>query len=243
MSPKIRLVVLAGVISLLTLPGPVQSQKSKAPNVSVFLTATFRDANDASGNPLDKLRSDGQGPYHNTRDLTVMINGSGELEFDIGKRSGRRFNLIFNDYLRYGSSAEQPPDTACIDPWLADEPVNEGHFTTHMEDYMADPKVNFLEMQAGETKEVRFWIVFTTAVRGYFYLGYNQLPIKISGYVMVQAIDTNNDFIVDRWILYPKPATDGRANLHRRSLSGKDREPYDLGDFKMPFELTLDRLK
>jgi len=237
MSRKIWVAVLAGVISLLILPGFVQSQKSKAPKISVFLKATFRDASD------DKLRSDGQGTYQNATDLTVMINASGELEFDLGKSSGRRFNLIFDDYLRYGSCTEQPPDTAGIDPLLPDEPINEGHFTTHMEDYMADPKVNFLEMLAGETKEVRFWVVFTTAVRSYFYLGYDQLPNKISGYVMVQAIDTNNDHIVDRWILYPKPGTNDMASLHRRSLTGKNREPCDLGDFKMPFELALDRLK
>ena len=164
-----------------------------------------------------------------------MINDSGELEFLLGPKSGRRISLIFDDCLRAGASAEKPPVAST-------EPYEQGSMRTQMDDY-AEPKVNFLLMQPGEKKEVRLWIVFATTQRSYFYLCYAQIPNQFSGNVMVEAVDMTGDDVTDRWILYPKAGTDNSANLHRRSYTGKNRTPQDLGDYRMPFALVLDRVK
>jgi len=237
---KTRVFLMICLVGLLALPAHVQPS---AAGTSVYLKASFRDAIDTYGVPTDKLRSDGKGSYKNARDLTVMINSDGEFSFDIGKNSGRRVNLIFNNFLRYGSCGEIPPDTAGTDPAITDEPITLAQFQTNMESYYAGPLVNFLEMQVGEIQEVRIWVVLTTAVRSYFYLNYDQHDLGArTGSVMVHAMDTNGDNIVDRWVLYPKPFTNEMAYLNRIAYTGKNRKICDLGDFRMPFELILDRL-
>lgn len=233
MTKKTKVLFLVCLAGFLALPALLNTAPK---GTSVYLRASFRDAADAYGMPTDKLRSDGQGSYQNAAGLTVMINGDGELVFDIGRTSGRRVNLIFDQYIRYGSCPENPPDAA-------DEPIDTAQFLTQMESYMAGPKVNFLEMRPGDVKEVRLWIVLTTALRSYFYLSYDQeAPESRSGYVMVHATDATGDGTVDRWVLYPKSGTNEMAGLNRRSYTGKNRAPCDFGDFQMPFELVLERL-
>lgn len=234
MPNKTRVLLMIGLAGLLALAADA---RPGAPGTSVYLKASFQDAGDGSGMSSDKLRSDGKGPYKNGKGLTVMINGDGELVFDIGSSSGRRVNMIFDTWLRTGTSGELPPDPA-------GEPVTTAAFKTQMDSYYDGPKVNFLEMGDGDAAEVRIWIVFTTAVRNYFYLNYAQYGLaEKTGTVMVGAIDTEpKDGVVDRWVLTPKSSTNEMAYLNRQSYTGKNRKLCDIGDFRVPFMLTLDRL-
>jgi hypothetical protein len=233
------------IVLALTLPGILA-----APRRVVYLQATFRDANNEAGQPLDKMRSDGQGPYVNARFITVQISEEGELLFSIDSNSGRRSIFIYDDrilsYIPYGNCQELPPDTAC-NPYdgLPDEPVHWARYATHNGSSFLGPQVNLLTMQPGDAADVRIWIVFGTALRaGTFYSKYNKefLETHQTGIVRVSAVDTNGDGTVDRWILTPLPGTDNKVNLHRTWQVKSKYVDCDIGCFRLPFELVLDRL-
>jgi hypothetical protein len=66
----------------------------------------------------------------------------------------------------------------------------------------------------------------------------------IGGPVMVEAKDTNNDTIVDRWILYPVPNSTDKVLFYRDyTRKGNNWEQCSFGYFAMPFQLTLDKIK
>ncbi len=48
---------------------------------------------------------------------------------------------------------------------------------------------------------------------------------------------------MDQWVLEPLPGTDSEANLIQKIQKGGTLTTTDFGDFRMPFELTLDRLE
>ena len=228
------------VVLMLTAVVPVfAASKSKS---TIYLRATFRDAHNEAGLPSDKIRSDGKGPYANASFITAIINDVGELHFNVDANSGRRVVFIYDDQLLSGACLELPPDTA------GTEPVTTAFFVTHNSTSYEEPQINLQTMAPGESGQVNVWIGFETAKRpGTFYSKYNRDynpadPTRKGGYVIVTAIDKNGDGVVDRWILSTIPETDDEANLHR-VWTGKNRFSYcDYGNFRMPFELVLDRL-
>jgi hypothetical protein len=237
---------LTALVILTALSGILAS-----PAKTVYLQATFRDANNDMGQPVDKMRSDGKGPYVNARFITVQINDVGELQFTIDSKSGRRSVFIYDDriysYIPYGNCQESPPDTAC-NPFdgLPDEPVTFVCYDTHNGYAYLGPQINLLNMQPGDAADVRIWIGFTTALRaGSFYSKYNRdfLDNPQTGIVRVSAVDADTDGTVDRWILSPLPNTDNKVNLHRVWQVKSQYVKCDLGNFRLPFELVLDRMK
>jgi hypothetical protein len=234
------------IILALVLPGVLA-----APRRVVYLQATFRDANNDVGQPVDKMRSDGQGPYVNARYITVQISDAGELRFTIDSKSGRRSVFIYDDrifsYIPYGNCQELPPDTAC-NPYdgLPDEPITYAEYNTYNGSSFLGPQVNLLTMQPGDAADLRIWIAFQTSLRaGSFYSKYNKdfLETNQTGIVRVSAVDTNGDGTVDRWILSPLPGTDNKVNLHRVWQVKSKYAKCDIGCFRLPFELVLDRLQ
>jgi hypothetical protein len=250
MREKNKTAFLAALLVVLTIAALALPTALAGPKRYVYLTATFRDANTTAGTPLDKMRSDGQGPYVNAPFLTVLINDEGELIFHIDANSGRRSVFIYDDkilsYVPTGNCQELPPDTAC-NPYdnLPDEPVTYAFYRTNNGTSYYGPQVNLLTMQGGETAVVRIWIGFQTALHsGAYYSKYNRdFPDDAqAGIVNVTALDTNGDKIIDRWILSPIPNTDNKVNLHRTWQVKSKYVKCDIGCFRLPFELVLDRL-
>lgn len=241
--------LVIGSAAIAILPGLWAAGK---PSRDVFVRATFRDAVADDGRLLDKVRSDGQGPYINSNFINCTITGAGELHINIDANSGRRCVFIFDDLIapRTGACPEAPPDTAC-DPFdaIPDEPADFAFFTTHNSTIYETPQVNLLTMSDGQSAEVNCWIGFNTDSRsGTFYAKWDRNynpddPTRKGGYVLVTATDANKDGQVDRWVFSTIPGTDDSANLHRVWQAQKNKFGYcDYGNFKMPFELVLERL-
>lgn len=242
-------ILVIGLAAALVLPGAWAAGK---PARDVFVRATFRDANDANGQPLDKLRSDGLGPYVNSNFISAVITGAGELHINVDSNSGRRCLFIFDEQVapRTGNCVELPPDTAC-DPYggIPDEPTTFAFLTTHNSTSYEGPQVNLLTMADGQAAEVNCWIGFDTASRpGTFYAKWDRNynpddPTRKGGYVLVTASDVNKDGTIDRWVFSTIPGTGDSANLHRVWMAQKNKFGYcDYGNFRMPFELVLERI-
>lgn len=227
-------ILVVGLALTLVLPGVLAAGKT---NQTVYLRASFRDAT------TDRVQSDGQGPYANAPFITAIINAAGELQFTLDAKSGRRVIFIFDEQLLSGSCLESPPDTAGA------EPVTLAFFTTHNSTSYELPQVNLLAMTPGQSAMVTIWIGFDTASRpGTFYSKWNRDynpndPTRKASYLIVTASDKNGDGVVDRWTLSTIPGTDDKANLHRLwPVRGNKYAYCDYGNFRMPFELVLDRL-
>ncbi len=208
-------------------------------NGVIRLEATFRD------DMADHVRSDGLGSYvDGVKGITVEITKDGDLRFVLGvvntKKKGsvkRSTVLEFDEPLRDGEPGVSPPD-----PNL--EPQNGVWFRTIFFGG-ADPTLNFRMMNPGEVAPVRLFFPFSTTLRNGFSLRFDpdspNPGTSQAGAVQVTAVDTDipPDGLVDRWVLEPLPNTDSKANLTQK----EGGVTTDFGDFRMPFQVRLDRLE
>lgn len=213
------------------------------------LTATFRDGFNDDGFD-DKVRSDGGGAYVSERGSAVEITKDGDLRVFlemVGKKTSgmrRLIRLQFDDPLTVPNPCTSgDPDLCPPDPDL--EPLN-GIWIRTMFFGGAEPRLNFRAMQPDESRAVRLFMPFSTTQRATFWLRFDptDLPqfdeeLFSPGFVQVTATDENTDGEVDRWTLEPWPGSDSRAKLIKR----EDGVTTEFGDFRMPFELQLDRVE
>lgn len=240
---KDKIVFLGVLLALFLLPSLVQTG---GPRV-VYLKATFSsDLVNSIAMPT-KITSDGKGSYQNASNVTVQFSDLGELQFIIGERASRRVNFIFgwDNWLSNGPCATCAGETW---PDMLNEPTTYVSFLTTISTSHKGPQLNFLAMKPGDLAPVRLAVYFETKARKYFRLRYyNGLDPEeycgAGGPVMVQAIDTNLDGTVDRWVLYPVQDGTNKALFFREyARKGNDWLQCSFGYFAMPFELTLDRL-
>ena len=243
MSGKAKIVLLGVLAALILLPSFVQTGPTKA----VYLTAIFRDME------TDRIQSDGQGPYQNASNITVLFDESGNLQFIIGDRAARKVFFFFGWTNRLGEGpcpacpGETWPDTTSTDPDLANEPTTYVSFRTNNGIAYAGPHLDFPAMTPGQTAPVHLGMYFETKLRKYFKIRfYNYLdPEEFcdgGGPAWVTASDMNRDGVVDRWVISPVPDTGDKALLHRiYDRKGWHNYHCTFGYFTMPFELVLDR--
>jgi hypothetical protein len=201
-----------------------------------LLVATFRD------DPGDMIQSDGLGPYFGSsrsNAVAAEIDTDGYLNF-WPLHEGRSVLLAFPPPVRLGATAL---------PDLMYEPViSWGLSTCCRSDPSSNPSP--LGMQPGDVwvYSVRIRMETTTSFisKDWYTLRFNKTlgdPFLNYGHLQVTALDTNDNGVVDRWILEPLQAgTPGfKYGYDYMHLSRFTRKGFvDYGDYILPFQITLD---
>ena len=244
-----RLVVFAVVLaaaSLTVLAAPRQGQINRptarpAPSPTpegTVLVASFRDAEG------DMIRSDGLGPYYGSSKsgpsfLAAEIDADGYLNF-WPHHEGRSVLLAFPTPFRDGAMAL---------PDLVYEPVTTWGLSTCCRS-LSSSNPSPLGMAPGDvwvySVQIRMETITSSISNNWYTLRFNKTlgdPFLNYGHLRLTAQDTNDNDVVDRWILEPLDPgdLDFKYKPSYMHLSRYTKKGFvDYGDYIMPFQITFD---
>ena len=244
-----KLVVFAVVLAaagLTVLAAPQHGQNNKpaarpapspTPEVTV-LVASFRDAEG------DMIRSDGLGPYYGSSKsgpsfLAAEIDADGYLNF-WPHHEGRSVLLAFPTPFRDGAMAL---------PDLVYEPVTTWGLSTCCRS-LSSSNPSPLGMAPGDvwvySVQIRMETTTSSISNNWYTLRFNKTlgdRFLNNGHLRLTAQDTDDNDVVDRWILEPLYLGDidlkympSYMHLSRYTKKGF----VDYGDYIMPFQITFD---
>jgi len=246
MKKLVMFAVVLAAAGLTVLAAPQHGQNNKpaarpapAPTPDVtLLVATFRD------DPGDMIKSDGLGPYYGSSKsgpsfLAAEIDADGYLNF-WPHHEGRSVRLAFPPPIRPGAMAL---------PDLVYEPVTSWGLSTCCRS-LSSSNPSPLGMAPGDVwvYSVRTRMETTTSSisNNWYTLRFNKTlgdPSLNYGHLRLTAHDTNENGIVDQWILEPLYPVDldykyAPSYMH---LSRYTKQGFvDYGDYIMPFQITFD---